>query len=74
MKEPLSTKAVHDSLSRYLRNRPEIGARNAILDRVLEAKNPFELTAARSAKHGFVLLALIATLLLACFLYFDYLR
>lgn len=74
MKQPLSTKTVDDSLSRYLRNHPEIGARNAILDGVFEAKNPFEQNAARAPKRWFVLLALLATLLLACFLYFGYLR
>jgi hypothetical protein len=74
MKEPLSTKTVHDSLSRYLRNQPDMGVRKTILDGVLEAKNPFEPTATRAPKRWFVLLALLATLLLACFLYFGYLR
>jgi hypothetical protein len=74
MKETLSTKRVHGSLSRYLRNRSDIGVRKAIVDGVLEAKNPFEPTAFRAPKRWFVLLALLATLLLACFLYFGYLR
>lgn len=74
MKQPLSTKTVHDSLSRHLRNRPDIGARETILAGVLEARNPFEPTASRAPRRWFVLLALLATLLLACFLYFDYLR
>jgi hypothetical protein len=74
MKEPLSTKRVHDSLSRYLRNRPDIGVRKVIVDGVLEAKNPFEPIAFRAPKRCFVLLALLAILLLACFLYFGYLR
>lgn len=71
MEQPFSAKSVHDTLCRYMRNRPDIGVRKAVLDAALEARNPFEPKAARAPQRGFVLFALLATLLLACFLYFN---
>ena len=71
MEQPFSAELVHAALCRYLGNRPDIGARKAVLDAALEARNPFELKAARPPRRWFVLFAVITTLLCACFVYFG---
>lgn len=71
MEQPFSAKPVHAALCRYMRNRPDIGVRKALLDGVLEARNPFEAKGARFPRRWFVLFALLATSLLGCFVYFG---
>lgn len=71
---PFSTRSVHAALCRHLRGLPDIGARRAVLDTVLEAQNPFQPKAARLPRRWFVLFALLVTLFVTCFLYFDNLR
>jgi hypothetical protein len=74
MDQPFSPKSVHAALCRYLRNRPDIGARKAVLDGVLEGQNPFEPKAARPPRRWFVLFALLAALLVGCLVYFGDLK
>lgn len=70
MADALAVKQVHNALRRYLRTRPDIGAVNAVLDRVLEPHNPFDQKVARTPQRWFVLFSLLAALALGCFLYF----
>jgi hypothetical protein len=74
VEQPFKSKDVHAALCQYLRTRPDLGARKAVLDVALEPQNPFEPSAARTPRRWFVLLALIAMLLLASFAYFGNLR
>ncbi len=74
MEQPFSAKLVHAALCRYLHNRSDVGARKAVLDAALEARNPFQPKAARHPRRWFVFFALITTLLFACFVYFGNLR
>jgi hypothetical protein len=74
MEQPFTTKAVHAALCQHIRNRPDIGALKAVLDLMLEPQNPFEAKAARVPRRWFVLFALLATMLVVCFLYFGTLR
>ena len=74
MEQPFKSKDVHAALCQYLRTRPGIGARKAVLDVALGPRNPFEPTAARTPRPWFVFLALVAMLLLASFAYFGNLR
>ena len=55
MADALAVKQVHDALRNYLRKRPDIGAVKAVLDRVLESRNPFAEKAARAPQRWFVL-------------------
>ena len=66
-----AAKAVYDGLRQYAQTRPDIGAGKAILDLVLESRNPFQLKTVRAPKRWFVLLALLSGLGLACFVYFN---
>ncbi len=74
MEQTFKTKDVHAALCQYLRTRPDIGARKAVLNVALEPRNPFEPSAARAPRRWFVFLALVAMLLLASFAYFGNLR
>ena len=74
MTEPFAVKPMYDVLSRYLRARPDLGAGKAILDCVLESKNPFEEEALRPPQRWFVLWTLLVVLGLGCFLYFAEMR
>lgn len=74
MADALAVKQVHDALRSYLRTRPDIGAVKAVLDRVLESRNPFAEKAARAPQRWFVLFSLLAALALGCFLYFANLQ
>src|ERR1019366_9515979 len=44
---PWPAKPVHNAMSKYIRNRTDIGAGRAMRDGVLEPSNPFERKAAR---------------------------
>lgn len=74
MRQQPSSKPVHDVLCQYLRNRSDLGVRKAVLNGVLESRNPFEQGATRPPRRWFVLFSLLVTVLLGCLVYFGNLR
>jgi hypothetical protein len=72
--DQFTAEAVHDALAENLKNRPDLGLRNALAERVLESRNPFEPEAARPPQRWFVLFSLLALLALGCFVYFNLLQ
>lgn len=74
MTGPFAVKPTYDALRRYLRARPDMGTGKAVLNCVLEPKNPFEEKALRPPQRWFVLWMLLALLGLGCFLYFAELQ
>jgi hypothetical protein len=74
MEQPFKTKEVHAELSQYIRSRADIGALKAVGDFVLEPRNPFEPTAARTPGRWSVFFALVAALAIATLAYFGNLR
>jgi len=74
MEQPFETKSVHAALCQQIRNRSEIGAVKAVLDLVLEARNPFEPKTPRTPRRWFVLFVLLASLSGGCLVYFGNLR
>jgi hypothetical protein len=71
MAKTIKVKPVYHKLRHYARRRPDMGARKAMLDGVLEPASPFDSKSARSPKRWFVLLSYLATLMFACFVYFN---
>jgi hypothetical protein len=55
-----------------LAQRPDLGLRQAVLNIVLEAHNPFDLRAPRRVRTGFVLGAVLFAAAVICFCYFNF--
>lgn len=66
-----SSKPAYISLRQYLTSRPDIGAFKCLLNLVLEPGNPFDPTAARSARRWFVLFSVLSAVGLGSFAYFN---
>jgi hypothetical protein len=71
MAEPLRVNQVFDALRQYAHKYPDIGVGKAILDGILEPASPFDRKGTRSPKRWFVLFALLAVVMLGCFIYFN---
>jgi len=71
MNDSISTKSVYDVLRQYLRQRPDLGFAQAVLDSVLEPLNPFDPKPRRAPRRWFVLFVLLGGALVGCFLYFN---
>ena len=71
MTEAVSSKGVYGILRQYLGTRADLGISNAICDAVLEPANPFDSKAKRAPRRWFAFFALIAAILLGCFIYFN---
>jgi hypothetical protein len=62
---------VHDWLEENLRARANLGFRKAMASVVLEPPSPFDPQARRKPRTEFLILVLLATAAIACFLYFS---
>lgn len=71
MAEALTVKSVYKMLRQYTRNRPDVGVVRAMLDGMLEPASPFDRKEVRSPSRWFLLLSFLATLIFACFVYFN---
>ncbi len=66
-----TAETVHGLLRENLKSRPDLGMVNALAERVLESRNPFEPRAIRPPQRWFVLCCLLTVLAVAGFVYFD---
>ena len=71
MTHPFAVKPVYNALDQYIRNRTDIGASKAMLDRVLESANPFDPKTARPPKRWCVLFSLLTAMVFGFFSYFN---
>ncbi len=67
----VTAEAVHDLLRGNLKRRPDLGVVNALAERVLESRNPFDAEAVRPPQRWFVLCCLLTVLAVAGFVYFS---
>jgi hypothetical protein len=70
----IAPKETYEWLKYYFRRRADIGIRKAIMDVVLNPRNPLEPEARRSPKPGFVFGACLFIFAAAWFLYFNFAR
>ena len=70
----VTAEAVHELLGNNLKRRPDLGIVNAVAERLLESRNPFETEAVRSPQRWFVLCCLLTVLAVGGFVYFNLLR
>ncbi len=66
-----TAEAVRDLLRDNLKGRPDLGMANALTERVLESRNPFDAKAGRPPQRWFVLCCLLTVLAAGGFLYFN---
>ena len=71
MAKSLTANGVYKMLRHYVRQRPDIGARKAMLDMVLEPASPFYSGGVRSPKRCFVLFSFLAVFMFTGFVYFN---
>jgi hypothetical protein len=69
-----TAEAVHDLLRKNLKARPDLGMANALAERIVESRNPFEPEAVRTPQRWFVLCCLLTLLAAFGFVYFNLLR
>ena len=74
MLPPVAPRDVHAWIKEFLRQRPDIGLGSAIGDMIFEQRNPFDSTARRKPRAGFVLGAILFAVSLGCFCYFNFVR
>jgi hypothetical protein len=74
MPPPVAPCEVHAWVKESLAQRHDIGLGNAIRDMILEPRNPFDSTARRKPRTGFVLGTILFALSLGCFCYFNFAR
>jgi hypothetical protein len=74
MPTPVSPREMHTWIAESLGQQPDIGLRKAIVNMVLEAPNPFDPTARRKPKAGFLLGTILLAVSVGCFCYFNLLR
>jgi len=74
MPTPVSSREMHTWITESLKQRPDIGLRTAIVNMVFEAPNPFDPTARRKPKTGFLLGTILFAASVGCFCYFNLLR
>jgi hypothetical protein len=71
MKTPVTPVEVHARLEESLRARADFGFRKAIARFVFEAPSPFAPQTRRKPRAEFLILVLLVTAAMACFLYFN---
>ena len=71
MTKEVTQSEVRAWLRSYLKSRPDLGLRKALLSVVLEPQNPFEPEAPRRPRKAFVLVMLCLLALLAVFVHFN---
>jgi hypothetical protein len=71
---PVAPRHVHAWIKESLGQRPDIGLRNAISDMIFEQRNPFDSTARRKPRTGFVLGTILFAVSMGCFCYFSFAR
>ncbi len=74
MLSPIAPRDVHAWIKESLGQRPDIGFWNAISDMIFEPRNPFDSTARRKPRTGFVLGTILFAVSLSCFCYFNFAR
>lgn len=72
MAPPVAPRDVHAWIKEFLRQRPDIGLGSAISDVIFEQRNPFDSTARRKLKSGFVLGTILFAVSVVCFLLFQF--
>ena len=72
MLPPVAPRDVHAWIKESLAQRCDIGFWNAINDMIFDPRNPFDSTARRKPRTGFVLSAILFALSLGCFCYFNF--
>lgn len=72
MAQQLTPREVHAWFKEHFRERPEIGVCNAMLDLILEPRNPFEPEQRRWPKQGFLTGVGVALFALGWFCYFNF--
>ena len=68
---PVSPHEMHVWIAESLGQRPDIGLRKAIVNMVLEAPSPFDPTARRKPKAGFLLGTILLAASVCVFCYFN---
>jgi hypothetical protein len=71
---PVAPRDVHAWIEEFLRQRPDIGLGSAISDMIFEPRNPFDSTARRKPRTGFMLGMILFAVSLGCFCYFNFTR
>jgi len=74
MAPPVAPRDVHAWIKEFLRQRPDIGLGGAISDMIFEQRNPFDSTARRKPRTGFVLGTILFAVSVVCFCYFNFAR
>jgi hypothetical protein len=74
MKKTVTPAEVHDWLGENLRARPDFGFRKAMTCLVFEPLSPFDPQARRKPRAEFLILVLLVTASMVCFLYFNVVR
>lgn len=74
MSPPVASRDVHAWIKESLGQRQDIGFWNAISDMIFEPRNPFDSTARRKPRTGFVLGTILFAVFVVCFCYFNFAR
>jgi hypothetical protein len=70
----VTSREMHSWIVVSLGERRDIGLRKAIINMILEAPNPFDSTARRNPKPGFLLGTILLAAFVGCFCYFNLFR
>lgn len=73
MRDRTSQKEMHECALSAFRKRIDIGLRNTLANTVLESPNPFQPKEKRRPARRFVLALLIGGMMIASFVYFNFL-
>ena len=74
MAPPVAPRDVHAWIKEFLRQRPDIGLRKAIVNMFFVTPNPFDPRARRIPKTGFLVGTILFAASLGCFCYFNFAR
>ncbi len=74
MSKTVTPVEAHGWVDENLRARADLGFRKALASVVLEPSSPFDPQARRKLRTEFLILVLLATTSIACFLYFNVVR
>ncbi len=72
MAEQLTVNQVHAMLEQHLRNRSDLGVRNAVAMRVMGPRNPFDPESMRKPQRLFVLFSIASLAAIGAFVYFNF--
>jgi hypothetical protein len=70
----VSQREIHAWIEESLGQRPDIGLGSAMSDMIFEPRNPFDSTARRKPRTGFLLGAILFAVSMGCFCYFNFAR